>query len=693
MEEKNRRRIQRQYIELLLVYFLTIFYLSWNSRSERTIMIMGMPLAISLIVGVLSSFANLCLIIMVVYCKRIGFITAVILLTLQMPLNFIGMIQRHSLSSLPGIFNNLLVIATVIMIYYRNKQIEDFQAAELDNAKERQKVAERLFEQTATSLVNAIDAKDEYSRGHSLRVAEYSKKIAEQLGKNKTECKEIYYAALLHDVGKIGIPDNILCKNGRLTNEEYEVIKNHSVMGKQILSGISEYPYLSIGANFHHERYDGRGYPDKLKGNDIPEIARIISVADAYDAMTSNRSYRDAMPQANVREEIVKGSGTQFDPEIAKVMQYLMDIDQEYQMKEREEVPEFAGRSEMHCRECRDEISDGILIRGEITRIQLKSIPDNGNESGRHIPVMILFDASDGRFHDDEKTIKDLCYLEYAQIGFDGKVEISGARKVKTDVAEHELSGDSRLNKTEETEYSIETVRYKDHVLIKIDDGEKTISITAALPNCAQYAYIALTGEYCTIKDVYIDKTDETIDETYIERIAPLVSYINVPDGDIPNVQIDGYRFDTTAGIRITDGLELRFHTMSLPTAMLVWHCPFINVFTSGDGIVNGRGYREFALVRFDGENWKSDQDDVKNEMTVERTSDFVGWNTWKENNKKGYDCIVRFERKSDRIILTTENFGIHIKNITYLSDDKEVYAALTGDQVALTDIRIGREN
>lgn len=691
MNEKGSRQIPIQYIVLLLLYFPTAFYISRTARSDGVMTIMGMQLAVPLFVGVVSSFANMCLILMVVYCKRIGFITAIILLIMQMPMNFMGMISRHSLSTLPGIFNNLLVIATVVLIYRKNNQIEDFQAAELDNAKERQKVAERLFEQTATSLVNAIDAKDEYSRGHSLRVAEYSKKIAQQLGKNETECKEIYYAALLHDVGKIGIPDNILCKNGRLTDDEYEVIKKHSVMGRQILSGISEYPYLSIGANFHHERYDGRGYPKKLKGNDIPEIARIISVADAYDAMTSNRSYRDAMPQPNVREEIIKGSGTQFDPEIANVMQHLMDLDSEYQMKEREEIPELAGRSEMYCGECGDEVSEGIIITGEKTMIQLKSVPDKSDETGKHIPVMILFDAMDGRYHDDEKTVKDLGYYEYARICFDGKVDISGARNVKTDVKEHEPSREDRLDKRAETEYDIETVRYKDHVLIKIDDGQKTISVTTALPNSTQYAYIALTGEHCTIKDFSIDKTDETIDEDYIERIAPFISFIDVPEGDIPNVQVDGYRFDTTGGIPITDGLELRFHSMSLPTANLIWHCPFIAIFTSEDGLAGGSGYREFALVRFDGENWESAHDDVRNEMSVEKTPDFMGWDAWKASNKEGYDCSVRFERKPDRIILTTENFGIHIKNITYISGDKEVYAALTGDQVALTGIRIVR--
>ena len=142
--------------------------------------------------------------------------------------------------------------------------------------------ARELFGQTAEALASAIDAKDSYTNGHSRRVAEYSRKIAEEAGKSEEECERVYFAALLHDVGKIGVPIEILTKKGRLTEEEFEQIKLHPVMGGQILSSIRQSPWLSIGARYHHERCDGRGYPEGLKGTDIPEIARIIAVADAY---------------------------------------------------------------------------------------------------------------------------------------------------------------------------------------------------------------------------------------------------------------------------------------------------------------------------------------------------------------------------------------------------------------------------
>ncbi len=202
-------------------------------------------------------------------------------------------------------------------------------------AEERRQKVERLSSQIMETLAGTIDAKDKYTKGHSSRVAEYALKIAEKLGKSEKEQQDIYYLGLLHDIGKIGIPDGIINKTSRLTDDEYEVIKTHPAIGAEILENISELPELALGARWHHERYDGRGYPDHLKGEDIPEMARIIGVADAYDAMTSNRSYRSVLPQSVVRGEIEKGKGSQFDPLFADKMIEMIDEDVEYQMRER----------------------------------------------------------------------------------------------------------------------------------------------------------------------------------------------------------------------------------------------------------------------------------------------------------------------------------------------------------------------
>ena len=222
-------------------------------------------------------------------------------------------------------------LAVVVIIYYIfmlmdiNQKAEAAKARELEFYKEARRIEAAMFEQTAEALVSAIDAKDMYTRGHSSRVAVYSKKIAERAGLTGKECEEVYFTALLHDVGKIGIPDKIINKCGKLTDVEFAEIKLHTIMGDQILSNIKQSPTLSIGAHYHHERYDGKGYPEGLSGENIPKIARIIAVADAFDAMTSTRSYRAALPIDRVKQELTDGLGKQFDPGFARIMLEIID--------------------------------------------------------------------------------------------------------------------------------------------------------------------------------------------------------------------------------------------------------------------------------------------------------------------------------------------------------------------------------
>ena len=194
---------------------------------------------------------------------------------------------------------------------------------------------ERMTNEVMLTLADTIDAKDKYTNGHSVRVAQYSKLIAEKLNMSRKEQDDIYRMGLLHDIGKIGVRDEIINKTTRLEEEEYNEIKKHPVTGAKILENMSELPDIAIGAKYHHERYDGRGYPEGLSGENIPLVARIIGVADAYDAMTSNRSYREVMPQEKVRDEIVKGKGTQFDPVFAEIMLKIIDEDKEYNLREK----------------------------------------------------------------------------------------------------------------------------------------------------------------------------------------------------------------------------------------------------------------------------------------------------------------------------------------------------------------------
>lgn len=194
---------------------------------------------------------------------------------------------------------------------------------------------ERIFMQIVKALSDTIDAKDAYTKGHSARVAAYAREIACRAGFSKTEQDNIYVMGLLHDVGKIGIPDAIINKKAKLTDEEYAIIKKHPVMGAEILGNITEFPQLTAGARWHHERYDGRGYPDGIFGEAIPAEARMIAVADAYDAMSSRRSYQDVIPQEQIRDEIRKNAGKQFDPVFAEIMLAMIDEDTKYLMRER----------------------------------------------------------------------------------------------------------------------------------------------------------------------------------------------------------------------------------------------------------------------------------------------------------------------------------------------------------------------
>lgn len=183
--------------------------------------------------------------------------------------------------------------------------------------KERQ--VERVTLNAVMAIANMIEAKDAYTSGHSNRVAKCAVAIAAHLGVDEEELINIKYMALLHDIGKIGVPDAVLNKPLSLDDEEFAIMKKHPAKGFDILKNFSTIPNLHYGALYHHERYDGKGYPIGLQGEDIPFQARIIAIADTYDAMTSDRSYRKALSTDVVIEELSKSRGVQFDPQIVDV--------------------------------------------------------------------------------------------------------------------------------------------------------------------------------------------------------------------------------------------------------------------------------------------------------------------------------------------------------------------------------------
>ena len=191
----------------------------------------------------------------------------------------------------------------------------------------REKQIELMSVEMVQALAEAIDEKDEYTKGHSVRVAQYSVLIGKDVGLSEDKLKYLHVAALLHDIGKIGVPDSVLQKPSSLTKEEFDIIKQHTTNGGKILHNVTSLPYVEDVALHHHERYDGKGYPDQLADSEIPYFARIVAIADAYDAMSTKRVYRSELPREVIRQQLIQGRGTQFDPDLLDVFLNLFESD------------------------------------------------------------------------------------------------------------------------------------------------------------------------------------------------------------------------------------------------------------------------------------------------------------------------------------------------------------------------------
>lgn len=209
---------------------------------------------------------------------------------------------------------------------------------------EKTREMERVTIQAIMTVANTVDAKDDYTKGHSMRVAAYAELMAQRLGWTDEEIQNIYYVAMLHDVGKIGVPDAVLNKPFRLTDLEFRLIKGHTIMGAEILKDFKMFPNVNVGAKYHHERYDGKGYPEGLKAESIPLVARVIGLVDSYDAMTSNRVYRRRLSDDIVMEELRKGKGSQWDPELVDIFLELIKegaLEQQWMLEEEMASPIF----------------------------------------------------------------------------------------------------------------------------------------------------------------------------------------------------------------------------------------------------------------------------------------------------------------------------------------------------------------
>lgn len=239
------------------------------------------------------------------------------------------MVEKGIYDLVPKPFHAYQMLMSVRRVMEKHRLIvesKDFQRLLEKKIKEqtlslrlRNQEKQQLLINTIKSLVQTLEAKDKYTEGHSRRVAENSLQIAQDLGVDYKEQEEIHLAGLLHDIGKIGIKESILHKRGRLTDEEYNHIKTHPLISQRILEPIPQFKGVVSMIRNHHEFYDGSGYPDGLSGKDIPAGARILAICDAFDAMTSDRPYRDALPEDAAYSVLARNAGTQFDPDLVKV--------------------------------------------------------------------------------------------------------------------------------------------------------------------------------------------------------------------------------------------------------------------------------------------------------------------------------------------------------------------------------------
>ena len=582
---------------------------------------------------------------------------------------------------------NMSIALAVLVLYlfaYRdlNDELEMAHKKEMGELQEERNSMQRLFDQTATAFVMAIEKKDESIQGHSEKVAVVAKRIAQTCGKDEEECVKVYYAALLHDIGVVELPDRLIGKSEELTEEDREIIRKKPIDSAQILSNIKEFPYLKEAVMYHKERYDGSGYPNGLKGEDIPWISRVIAVADSYASMASKLRDTMALPYQKVREEFIEGSGTKYDPKLADIMISL--IDEEY--NESKETKSIELEKELSIDQYRDRVSAGILIEEKVKKVHFKCNVKRGYEDSFSLPSVILFDSYDARMHKTTKSIEVYKYMEFSELWFDGHYVSTTARNVNVDISD---GTNESHNNDVNGEYHITMSRYTDHLSVKMEGPGQSADYIVALPDKTKMAYLGITGEHCDITDISVEETEDEVKEGDIRRIVSEVSFINRLESDIPNTKVDGPRYAYTVGQELKESQCIEFHTMSLPSASLAWHCPYILIYHSDDGRVFGKGYEEYELIKLNGE-CSFDEKLVDSHFEMKKTDEFPGWEAWKTINKRGEECSIEIQCKLGKVIVHTENLGIVINDEIKLKEpSKKVYASITGDQVALTDIRV----
>lgn len=236
-----------------------------------------------------------------------------------LPLNFVvNSMNQVSTIKYPEINNNLFLVL-------QNNNSNFSETSPIKTFINPNNYSKKSEESYIYAINNIVESKDKYTKGHSDRVSEYSVLIGKTLNLNDKDLKLLKVGGLFHDIGKIGIPSSILKKPSKLTDREFSIIKNHPTIGAKILEFAEIFSDIIPIVKYHHEKFDGTGYPDKLKGNEIPYLARITAIADSYDAMSSKRTYRNALSKADIRNEFIKNSGSQFDKELSNIFIDILD--------------------------------------------------------------------------------------------------------------------------------------------------------------------------------------------------------------------------------------------------------------------------------------------------------------------------------------------------------------------------------
>ena len=586
-----------------------------------------------------------------------------------------------------SIVNMAMVIVSILLYIFTyldiNEEVVRVHNVEMNNLIEERKTMKQLFDQTATAFMHALDSRDEYMAGRSEKLAEISRMLAAESGFDEKKCDEVYYAALLSDIGMVTMPDSVYDGSESLSDEEEEIIKKKPVLSADILAAIREYPYLSETARYVNERYDGSGYPEGLSGKDIPEYSRLIAVAEAYMKFASVGKNHNPLPAMIIREEFLKNAGTVYDPDYSATLVSMLDSQKILPVVNVDDNTASKLEDEIVCADYREHVSSGVRLRNNMVRITFDCECNTGDRSDFSQPSLILFDSFDRRVHSNPQTVEDYHYIEYAEVWFDGHFISTDARAMQKN---EKITLDESVP---DAQCIVTAVRYEDHIKLYTKYAGNEHEYTVVLPDRSKAFYIGLTGEQCRLYNINAADIRDSR-ENDIEKIASEINYIGRIESDMPNVQIDRPMSASTNSIRIEDRARIEFHSMSLPSSSLVWHCPYIILFYSDDGKVGGEGYTEYAVVKLNGEV-TADEALCHNTFEMKKRPDFPGWNEWKRFNKKGLEYSVEFIRRGNKLILVTDTLGISIENVTTVKNGKgTIYAAVSGDQVAITDIRIG---